>query len=131
MPSEEVRSVDIKCAENNDVLPDGTVVNAGDRVMFLIYGMARQKDIWGDDAEVFRPERFLTTDGKFKAPEAWKMPTFLVGKRTCLGKDMAMLSSSIMLLDFLDGFDVSGGEDATMLYDTGLTLWSTTGLYKG
>lgn len=58
----------------------------------------------------------------------WKMPTFLAGKRTCLGKDMAMLSSSIMLLDFLDEFNVGGGEEAEVVYDTGLTLWSTTGM---
>ncbi|GMH81008.1 hypothetical protein TrLO_g9617, partial [Triparma laevis f. longispina] len=112
----------------DDVLPDGTIVKSGERVMFLIWCMARQKDIWGDGAEDFKPERFLGEEGKFKAPEGWKMPTFLAGKRTCLGKDMAMLSSSIMLLDFLDEFDVGGGEEAEVAYDTGLTLWSTTGM---
>lgn len=41
-------------------LPD-LVVKAGEVIIFSDYTMSRTKEIWGEDAEKFKPERFLTT----------------------------------------------------------------------
>jgi len=114
--------LDIKEAEKDDVLPDGTEVRAGDRVMFLTWSMARMQDQWGEDCLDFKPDRFLK-DGAFKPPEGSKLPIFLAGPRLCLGKEMAMLSSGLMLSKMLDAFDVEGGDEVEPKYEIGLTIW--------
>lgn len=39
-------------------LPD-LVIKAGELVTYSDYSMSRTKGIWGEDAEEFKPERFL------------------------------------------------------------------------
>ncbi|KAF9094033.1 hypothetical protein BGX23_002582 [Mortierella sp. AD031] len=46
----------------DDVLPDGTVVYKGDSVAFSTYAMGRNRGVWGEDAEVFCPERWLVDE---------------------------------------------------------------------
>ncbi|GMG36117.1 unnamed protein product [Aspergillus oryzae var. brunneus] len=48
-------------------------------VIFFPYFMHRRRDIWGDDAESFRPERWA------KSPPSWAYVPFSGGPRTCLG----------------------------------------------
>ncbi|KAG0369715.1 hypothetical protein BGX24_002316 [Mortierella sp. AD032] len=47
---------------NDDVLPDGTVVYKGDSVAFSTWAMGRNRGVWGEDAEVFCPERWLVDE---------------------------------------------------------------------
>lgn len=49
--------LDGKCADEDDVLPDGYKVNKGDAISYLAYPMGRMKYLWGEDAEEFWPER--------------------------------------------------------------------------
>mmetsp|Transcript_14725 Transcript_14725/g.30041 ORF Transcript_14725/g.30041 Transcript_14725/m.30041 type:complete len:103 (+) Transcript_14725:85-393(+) len=95
--------------------------------MFVTWAMARLKEQWGEDCALFKPERFIS-DGCFTPPKGTSLPVFLAGPRLCLGKDMAMLSSSIMLLSLLDRFDCTGGEDVDYTYEVGLTLWALNGM---
>ncbi|KAK6130014.1 hypothetical protein DH2020_036236 [Rehmannia glutinosa] len=48
----------------DDVLPDGTFVPAGSNITYSIYSAGRMKYIWGDDCLEFKPERWLSEDGK-------------------------------------------------------------------
>ena len=50
-------------AKANDVLPNGTIVEAGDRVRWSDYEMARDPTVWGPDAESFKPSRWITDEG--------------------------------------------------------------------
>jgi cytochrome P450 len=56
---------DAKICFSDDTLPDGYSVKKGDMVSYLPYAMGRMKFIWGDDAEEFRPERWLDENGIF------------------------------------------------------------------
>lgn len=50
-------------AKADDVLPNGTVVKAGDRVRWSDFEMARDTRVWGDDAGEFKPSRWITDNG--------------------------------------------------------------------
>lgn len=76
----------------DDVLPDGTFVPAGSSVTYSIYSAGRMSSTWGDDCLEFRPERWLTADGKkFKMNDSFKFVAFNAGPRICLGKDLAYI----------------------------------------
>jgi cytochrome P450 len=46
-----------KTALEDDTLPDGTFVPKGASVAHIPWVMGRSKEIWGEDAEEYRPER--------------------------------------------------------------------------
>ncbi|KVH91875.1 cytochrome P450 86A22-like [Cynara cardunculus var. scolymus] len=76
----------------DDFLPDGTVVPAGSSITYSIYSTGRMKSIWGDDVLEFRPERWLSKDGKkFEIKDQYRFVSFNAGPRICLGKDLAYL----------------------------------------
>ena len=69
--------VDTRCAENDDVRPDGYRVKRGDNVYYISYAMGRMSYIWGQDAEEFKPERWLK-DGVFQPESPFKFISFHV-----------------------------------------------------
>nr|WET52760.1 cytochrome P450 86A286 [Callicarpa americana] len=76
----------------DDVLPDGTFVPAGSNITYSIYSTGRMKFIWGDDCLEFKPERWLSEDGKkFESKDQFQFVAFNAGPRICLGKDLAYL----------------------------------------
>ncbi|KAJ3680482.1 hypothetical protein LUZ60_016760 [Juncus effusus] len=76
----------------DDVLPDGTFVPAGSSITYSIYSAGRMKPIWGEDCLEFRPERWISQDGKkFEPRDAFRFVAFNAGPRICLGKDLAYL----------------------------------------
>jgi cytochrome P450 len=77
-----------KVALNDDVLPSGETVPAGTVLWYNIYAMGRDSEIWGVDAEVFRPERWLEVD---TPPDNYRYPVFHAGPRECLGKKLALV----------------------------------------
>jgi fatty acid omega-hydroxylase len=83
---------DSKHVLSDDVLPDGTLVPAGSSVTYSIYSAGRMKSVWGEDCLEFRPERWLSQDGrKFEPQDAFRFVAFNAGPRICLGKDLAYL----------------------------------------
>lgn len=68
---------DGRCAEADDILPDGYRLKKGDCIYYLSYAMGRMHRIWGDNAEDFRPERWLT-NGIFKPKSPFKFSAFHV-----------------------------------------------------
>ncbi|XP_024995081.1 cytochrome P450 86A22 [Cynara cardunculus var. scolymus] len=83
---------DSKHVAADDVLPDGTVVPAGSAITYSIYSTGRMKFIWGEDVLEFRPERWLSGDGKkFEIKDQFRFVSFNAGPRICLGKDLAYL----------------------------------------
>ncbi|KAL2469670.1 Cytochrome [Abeliophyllum distichum] len=83
---------DSKHVVSDDILPDGTFVPAGSNITYSIYSTGRMKFIWGDDCLEFKPERWLSQDGKkFETKDQFQFVAFNAGPRICLGKDLAYL----------------------------------------
>nr|XP_043629397.1 cytochrome P450 704C1-like [Erigeron canadensis] len=97
--------LDPKTCLSDDVLPDGCMVKKGDTISYLPYAMGRMEFIWGDDAQDFKPERWLDHDGRFHPESPFKFVAFQAGPRTCLGREFAYrqlkIFSSILLGCFM------------------------------
>ena len=67
---------------SDDTLPDRFNVGRGDLVVYLPHPMRRMKSLWGNDAEVFKPERWLNNDVGFQPESPLKCTAFLVSKNS-------------------------------------------------
>ncbi|MCL7041828.1 hypothetical protein MKW94_005366 [Papaver nudicaule] len=81
----------------DDVLPDGAEVRAGEVVAYVPYAMGRMVYNWGPDATSFNPNRWFNEEGLFQSASPFKFTTFQAGPRTCLGKDSAYLQLKMTL----------------------------------
>lgn len=68
-------------------------MEAGDKVILETYSMGRIEGVWcgGKDCLEFRPERWVTEDGKLRHEPSYKFFSFNTGPWTCLGKEMAFV----------------------------------------
>ncbi|XP_030551653.2 LOW QUALITY PROTEIN: cytochrome P450 86A22-like [Rhodamnia argentea] len=83
---------DSKHVVADDVLPSGVFVPAGSSITYSIYSVGRMEFIWGPDCHEFKPERWLSSDGKrIELQDSYKFVSFNAGPRLCLGKDLAYL----------------------------------------
>ncbi|XP_074264493.1 cytochrome P450 704C1 [Silene latifolia] len=122
--------VDGRSALEDDVLPDGNKVKKGDDVYYIAYAMGRMPYIWGDDAEEFRPERWLDCNGVFQPESPFKFIAFHAGPRICLGKDFAYRQMKIVSIALLQFFLFKlGDETRRVTYRTMLTLHIDGGLH--
>ena len=82
------------------------VVPKGTNILVFIAAMHRDKEIWGEDADEFKPERF--GGGVSEAcmyPQAY-MP-FGYGPRICLGQHFAIIETKLALVLLLSKFSFS------------------------
>ncbi|XP_042479615.1 cytochrome P450 704C1-like [Macadamia integrifolia] len=120
---------DGRCAETDDVLPDGYRVKKGDDVYYMAYAMGRMTYIWGEDAEDFRPERFLN-NGVFRPDSSFKFVSFHAGPRVCLGKEFAYRQMKIVAMVLLHFFRFRlADEKKQVTYKTMFTLHIDGGLH--
>ncbi|OMO90888.1 Cytochrome P450 [Corchorus olitorius] len=86
---------DSKMTVEDDILPDGYLVKKGDPVSYMPYAMGRMTYIWGEDAEEYRPERWLE-NGIFRPESPFKFTAFQGGPRICIGKEFAYRQMKIL-----------------------------------
>ncbi|XP_071733376.1 cytochrome P450 94B3-like [Rutidosis leptorrhynchoides] len=96
---------DSKHAKNDDVLPDGTRVYKGNRVMYFPYGMGRMETLWGKDCLEFRPDRWFSGPEVLKIENPYKFAVFQAGPRVCLGKEMAFMQMKYVMASILTRFE--------------------------
>jgi len=90
-------------AEN--AIPGVGFVPAGMRVGVSPYKILRSSDLWGSDAEVFKPERWEVKNDERKTLES-QWIVFGGGSRACVGKSVALIILGQALKEFLETFDV-------------------------
>lgn len=74
------------------------------RVPYSVFLMHRRKDLWGPDAEVFDPDRFLDERTKYHTKNPFIFVPFNAGPRICLGQQFAYNQMSYFLVRFLQNF---------------------------
>ncbi|XXG41280.1 hypothetical protein AAC387_Pa01g1776 [Persea americana] len=100
---------DTKTSLEEDVMPDGTFVGKGWFVSYNAYSMGRMKGTWGEDCEVFLPERWLE-NGVFRPESPFRFPAFHGGPRLCLGKEMAYMQMKLIVACTLERFEIEIAE---------------------
>jgi cytochrome P450 len=77
------------------------LVRRGEVVVYSSYVNARQKNVWGADADEFRPDRW----DDLKLSEArWAYLPFSDGPRACLGQEFAMMVVAYVIVKLLQRF---------------------------
>jgi cytochrome P450 len=73
----------------------GVRIPAGTLVQVQLWALNRSKNLWGEDAREFNPDRWLVGDKKCNggADDALSMATFGHGPRGCIGKGLYVVST--------------------------------------
>ncbi|KAF8931541.1 hypothetical protein BGZ58_007578 [Dissophora ornata] len=120
----------IKETVEDDVLPDGTAIYKGEKISFSTWCMGRNRSVWGEDAELVVPERWLADEddvlstaaasgdaapaglhgvspfGKFRAESQFKFNSFNASPRLCIGQTFATLEAMVTTCMALQNFDL-------------------------
>ncbi|KAJ4766748.1 hypothetical protein LUZ62_077123 [Rhynchospora pubera] len=96
---------DSKFSAEDDVLPDGTFIRKGTRVMYHPYAMGRMESIWGEDCMEFKPERWLR-DGVFTPESLFKYTVFQAGPRVCIGKELSIMEMKTVIVAIMLRFNI-------------------------
>lgn len=80
-------------------------VPAGTEVNFSTHVMHRRKDLWGEDADEFVPERWESTR------PGWNYAPFNGGPRICIGQQFALTEAGYVIVRILQRFDAVEGLD--------------------
>ncbi|GFF61337.1 pisatin demethylase [Aspergillus udagawae] len=95
-------------------LPDGQYIPGGCIVGMNPYVLARNKSVWGEDAEFFRPERWLRDETR-ETEEAYQERlkrmnaadlTFGAGSRVCIGRNLGMMEVYKVVATLVSRYEV-------------------------
>ncbi|KAG8947319.1 hypothetical protein FRC04_010895 [Tulasnella sp. 424] len=67
------------------------------------YTLHRREDVWGDDAEEYRPERWLELDQTVLQKS---FNPFSFGPRACVGRNLASMELLVIIASFVRKYDV-------------------------
>ncbi|XP_022866515.1 cytochrome P450 704C1-like [Olea europaea var. sylvestris] len=122
--------VDGKVCFSDDTFPDGFSVKKGNLILYQPWAMGRMKSLWGEDAEEFRPQRWLDENGVFQQESSFKFTAFQAGPRICLGKEFAYRQMKVFAALLLGVFSFKlDDEKKAVSYRTMLTQQIDGGLH--
>jgi cytochrome P450 len=104
-----------RCARRDTTLPTGggpdgimpVFVPEGTEVNFSTHVLHRRKDLWGEDADEFVPERWE----KKRPGTAWQYVPFNGGPRICIGQQFALTEAGYVLVRMVQRYDIIEGLD--------------------
>ncbi|KAI1809735.1 putative N-alkane-inducible cytochrome P450 [Poronia punctata] len=120
--------------------PDGTspvFIPKDSRVFYSAWTIHRMPEIWGNDAEEFRPERWLDTENPLRP--GWGYIPFNGGPRICLGQQNALVEASYVVVRLVQCFERMEPRDSqpwqenlaltlSNLHGTKVALWKKAGM---
>ncbi|KAF5745033.1 cytochrome P450 86B1 [Tripterygium wilfordii] len=96
----------LKTPIKTDILPSGHEVEPNTKIVLLTYSMGRMKRVWGKDCLEYKPERWISENGRIKYEPSYKFFAFNAGPRTCLGKQVAFTQLKTTAAAIIRNFDV-------------------------
>ncbi|CAO2174870.1 unnamed protein product [Urochloa humidicola] len=117
-----------KEAHVDDILPNGTKVTKGTRVIFSLYAMGRIKGIWGEDCMEFRPERWVSKSGRLRHEPSYKFLSFNSGPRSCIGKDLSLSNMKITAASIIHNFKVQLVDGHAVMPQSSVILHTQNGV---
>jgi cytochrome P450 len=103
------------------VLRDGSTtkviqISEGDDIIIQLWRMNIDPNVWGDDALVFRPERWLQEGHEYfdgglplsaRKNHGWShLTTFTVGPRNCIGMHFAIAEFKVLVAHTLSNYEL-------------------------
>ncbi|GMY29653.1 alkane hydroxylase mah1 [Fagus crenata] len=97
-----------------DTLPNGHRIGASTKVMISLYSMGSMEEVWGDDCSEFKPERWITKQGRINHVPSYKFIAFNTGPRSCLGQDLTFFQMKTIATAILWNYRVQVVEGHTI-----------------
>lgn len=89
--------------------------------MIHLFNLHRRKDIWGEDAHQFNPDRFLPENEEKRPPNCF-LP-FSTGLRDCIGKEYSLLAIRTIVVKILKNYMLSAElKTEELTYKADITL---------
>ncbi|KAF2112620.1 cytochrome P450 [Lophiotrema nucula] len=102
-PAATVRAVPWEATSLSLPLSSGSVSIAGLQIYPSPYLIQRNPNVWGADAHLFNPDRWLDDAYLGRLPVGSYRP-FERGPRNCIGRELAMLEGMVVLVSIARGF---------------------------
>jgi cytochrome P450 len=106
----------------------------GTDIIISIWYINRSPEIWGPDAGQFRPERWITEEGKPNqnggSSSNYDFETFLHGPRSCIGQGFAKAEMRCLLAAMVRAFSWTLAMDDGLVLPRGvITIKPESGMY--
>ncbi|KAG9015937.1 hypothetical protein FRB90_004113 [Tulasnella sp. 427] len=125
--------ITLRCAGKDTSIPVSKPIGAGEEVIVPITLVNRDKEIWGEDAEELKPERWLNGDTLSKGSEIpgvySSLLTFLGGPRSCIGYRFALLEMKALIFALLRNIAVELPDPPLAIERK--SLWQVAGAATG
>lgn len=110
-------SITMRVAAKDTIIAQ-QVIPKGTTVILAPWAINTSKDLWGEDASEFRPERWLNDDGKANqngnAKSNYSFLTFLHGPRSCIGQRFAQAEFASLVAAWVGRYDTSFEEGSPL-----------------
>ncbi|KAL8787995.1 MAG: hypothetical protein Q9213_001887 [Squamulea squamosa] len=116
----------IRVALRDTILPTGgsppgsrapLYVNKGDIITFNLYALYKRKDLFGEDTDMFRPERWETLP-----PSHWSYMPFSGGPRFCFGQNLVLTEVAYTIFKIVQAFKAIENPDPVLEFVEDYTL---------
>ena len=84
----------------------GVFIPGGTSVAVNIHAINRNTALWGEDADTYRPERWVEAEPALRSKMERSMLAFGAGKRMCIGQHIAWMEMKKALAQLVLRFDV-------------------------
>lgn len=101
---------------NQDTIIKGVKIRKGVRVDVPSFALHHHPEIYGDNADTFNPERFITGG---RSANDITFQSFGAGPRICIGRRLAMLEIKVVLAKILLEFKLEDNPGAKLDFMTG------------